>query len=101
LKRKNNNEYTMLFDGKSLDGWNMAGKGSFHVIEKEEALQSEGGMGLLWYTKKRYRNFIFKLDWKVLHKNDNSGVFVRFPDPANDPMMAVNKSYENRIDDLG
>ena len=37
----------------------------------------------------------------MLHKDDNSGVFVRFPDPGNDPRVAVNIGYEIQIDDLG
>ena len=58
-------------------------------------------MGLLWHTKKKYNDFILRLEWKVLHKDDNSGVFVRFPDPGNDPQVAVNDGYEIQIDDLG
>jgi 3-keto-disaccharide hydrolase len=97
----NKNPFTILFDGKSLDGWKMAGKGKFTVMKDEKALLSDGGMGLLWYTKKRYNDFILRLEWRVLHKDDNSGVFVRFPDPGNDPQVAVNDGYEIQIDDLG
>ena len=63
-------------------------------------LQSKGGVGLLWYTKKKYKDFILKIDWKANNKSDNSGIFVRFPYPDNDPMVAVNKGYEIQIDDL-
>ena len=93
------NGFATLFDGNNLNDWQMAGQGKF-VIVKEAALQSEGGMGLIWYTKKTYRNFILKLDWKVSHKADNSGIFVRFPYPDNDPMIAVNNGYEIQIDDF-
>jgi len=34
------------------DGWKMAGEGRFIVAELDATLQSEGGMGLLWYSKK-------------------------------------------------
>src|SRR5256886_8535511 len=94
------NEFTYLFNGQSMDGWRMAGPGKFVFIEYDKSLQSEGGMGLLWYTKKKYKNFILKIDWKVKRKNDNSGVFVRFSDPGNDPWIAVNTGYEIQIDDL-
>jgi Domain of Unknown Function (DUF1080) len=57
-------------------------------------------MGLLWYTKKKYKDFILKIDWKANNKSDNSGIFVRFPYPDNDPMVAVNNGYEIQIDDL-
>jgi hypothetical protein len=56
-------------------------------------------MGLLWYAKKLYHNFILRLDWKLYHKADNS-VFVRFPYPDNDPIIAINNGYEIQIDDL-
>jgi hypothetical protein len=48
-------------------------------------------MGLLWYAKKMYHNFILRVDWKLHHKADNSGVFVRFPYPDNDPMIAMRR----------
>ena len=95
-----NNEFTYLFNGQSMDGWRMAGLGKFVFLEYDKSLQSEGGMGLLWYTKKKYKNFILKIDWKVNRKNDNSGIFVRFSDPDNDPWIAVNTGYEIQIDDL-
>src|SRR5438046_148787 len=66
----------------------------------ERALESEDGMGLLWYAKKKYNDFIFKIDWKVKRITDNSGVFVRFSDPGNDSWIAVNTGYEIQIDDL-
>jgi hypothetical protein len=94
------NEFTYLFNGQSMDGWRMAGLGKFVFLEYDKSLQSEGGMGLLWYTKKKYKNFILKIDWKVNRKNDNSGVFIRFSDPDNDPWIAVNTGYEIQIDDL-
>ena len=94
------NEFTYLFNGQSIDGWRMAGPGKFVFIEYDKSLQSEGGMGLLWYTKKKYKDFILKIDWKVNRKNDNSGVFIRFSDPDNDPSIAVNTGYEIQIDDL-
>jgi Domain of Unknown Function (DUF1080) len=94
----NSNEFTYLFDGQSIDGWRMAGPGRFVLVDK--SLQSEGGMGLLWYTKRKYKDFILKADWKVSRRNDNSGVFVRFSNPDNDPLIAVNTGYEIQIDDM-
>jgi len=88
---------TSIFDGKTLDGWRMAGSGNF-VVTENNTLQS-GGQGIFWYTKKKYDNFVLKLDWKVTEKDDNSGVFVRFPDPDNNPRIAVKEGYEIQIDD--
>jgi Domain of Unknown Function (DUF1080) len=94
------NEFTYLFNGQSIDGWHMAGAGKFVLIECDKSLQSEGGMGLLWYTKKKYKDFALKIDWKVSRRNDNSGVFFRFSNPDNDPWIAVNTGYEIQIDDM-
>jgi hypothetical protein len=94
--------FVKLFDG-TLNGWKIVGEGKFHIVlENEEALlQTEGGMGLLWYYKKKFKDFILKLEWKVSRKEDNSGVFVRFDDPQGDPWSAVKMGYEIQIDDLG
>ena len=94
-----NSNFTSIFDGKTLDGWKMAGNGRFMIVESDAALQSEGGMGLLWYSENKYKNFIFRLEWKVSDEGDNSGVFVRFPDPDDNPNIAVREGYEIQIDD--
>ena len=78
----------------------MAGPGRFRVIEQERALESEDGMGLLWYAKKLYGDFILKIDWRVKRRSDNSGVFIRFSNPGTDPWNAVKTGYEIQIDDL-
>jgi len=94
---KNNKIFVQLFDGKTLDGWKMAGKGNFIIIESEKALLTHGGMGLLWYYKKKFKDFILTLEWKVSNRSDNSGVFVRFPNPC----IAIEYGYEIQIDDIG
>lgn len=71
----------------------MTGKGSFVILQKENILQTEGGMGLLWYYKRKFKDFILELEWKASSKGDNSGVFVRFPNPGDDPYVAVNEGY--------
>jgi hypothetical protein len=98
---QNNNIFVKLFDGKTLDGWKMAGKGNFLIIESEKALLTQGGMGLLWYYKKKFKDFILTLEWKVSKRSDNSGVFVRFPNPFTDPNIAIKYGYEIQIDDIG
>jgi hypothetical protein len=94
-----NSNFAPIFDGKTLNGWEMAGDGRFVKVESDAALQSEGGMGLLWYSEKIYKNFTLKLEWKVSDESDNSGVFVRFPDPDNNPNNAVREGYEIQRDD--
>ncbi|RMH03666.1 MAG: DUF1080 domain-containing protein [Planctomycetota bacterium] len=86
-----------LWDGATLDGWSMAGPGAFLI--EDGALRATGGMGLLWYSAESFRDFVLKLEWMVEEAEDNSGVFVRFPDPGDDPWVAVNQGYEIQICD--
>lgn len=91
--------YTALFDGTlaSLqEGWRMAGPGGFGR-QDDCSIQGAGGMGLLWYNQELGDSYSLKLDWKLL-KDDNGGVFVGFPNPGDDPWVAVNKGYEIQID---
>jgi hypothetical protein len=90
-------ERVVLFDGHRPDGWRMAGPGSFELVD--DVLESRGGMGLLWYSAQAFSDFVLDIDWQVVRVEDNSGVFVRFPDPAGDPWVAVNEGYEIQIHD--
>ena len=90
----------ILFDGTTLAGWSQAGPGGFRLVDS--VMQSYGGMGLLWYTRRTFGDFVLDLDWRVTGGTDNSGVFLRFPDPGDDPWVAVNRGYEVQIyDDPG
>jgi choline dehydrogenase-like flavoprotein len=91
--------FTALFDGGSLTGWTMAGAGRFVVAGG--ALETEGGLGLLWYSAKQFADVELRLEWLTTHPGDNSGVYLRFADPAGDPFSAVNSGYEVQIDDAG
>ncbi|WP_371655624.1 MULTISPECIES: ThuA domain-containing protein [unclassified Streptomyces] len=86
--------YRPLFNGHTLEGWKQGGPGTFDVVDGE--LRSQGGMGLLRYQAEQFGSYSLKLDWK-LTGDDNSGVFVGFPD-SDDPWSAVNNGYEVQID---
>lgn len=93
---KNADGYHVLFDGREPKGWKQAGPGGFDL--KDGTLTARDGMGLYW-NEQVFGDFILLLDWKVGRKPDNSGVFVRFPDPGNDPWVAVRQGYEVQICD--
>src|SRR5687768_4638157 len=80
----------VLFDGKDTKGWKMAGPGKFELVDG--TLVSSGGMGLFWYDKE-FTDCIVSLEYKVNNDQCNSGVFVRFPDPGNDPWVAVKQGH--------
>ena len=104
---KTNTDFVNLFNG-TLDGWEMIGNGSFALLvengrgdnKQHPLLVTQGGMGLLWYNKKKFKDFILILEWRVTRIEDNSGIFVRFSDPQGDPWNVVNDGYEIQIDDL-
>jgi choline dehydrogenase-like flavoprotein len=88
-----------------LDGWQMAGFGGFMELGAN-IIETIDGIGLLWYTREQFDNFILRLDWRASFPDDNSGVFIRFPalgntDPANDWKPPVDQGYEIQIDDTG
>jgi glucose/arabinose dehydrogenase len=89
--------YTSLFDGTaaSFGKWKQSGPGRF-VHQPDCTAFTEGGLGLLTYPEE-FNAYSLKLDWKVAG-DDNSGVFVGYPDPGTDPWVAVNQGYEIQID---
>lgn len=88
--------YTEL--SQSKHGWNHYGPGYFELDEETGVLTSHGGMGLLWYSAKKYKDFVLELDYKCSKKTTNSGVFYRIPEmvTSND---YIYKSFEIQIDD--
>ena len=88
-----------LFDGTGLAEWRMCGPGGFALDKDQGLIRSYGGMGLFWYTARMFRDFVLRLEWQGRCREDNSGVFIRFPDPGDDPWIAVREGYEIQIYD--
>jgi hypothetical protein len=100
--------FTALFDGIHLTNWQMAGAGRFIVVggSLEAVPDPSGELGMLWCTDPTPPDFVLKLEWLRWQQNDNSGVFVRFPDPTskgynNQAWVAVNFGFEIQIDEFG
>jgi sugar phosphate isomerase/epimerase len=86
--------------GYSKQGWNHYGPGYFELDEKTGVLKGQGGMGLLWYAVKGYKDFILELDYKCADENTNSGIFLRVPEmPASDDY--IYHSFEIQINPAG
>jgi hypothetical protein len=86
---------TQLFNGKDLDGWEHVGPGRVYV--EDGLMKTEGGMGLLWYTREKLGNCTLKVVFRTTKAEDNSGIFIRIPRPPADPWQAVNWGYEVQI----
>ncbi len=67
--------WTPLFDGKDLSAWKGADQQKQHWVVEDGIIRYDGRAGSL-YTKKSYRNYILRVDWRLPRKAD-SGVFVR------------------------
>ncbi len=87
----------VLFDGSSMRGWSHAGPGHFEL--HDGVLRTHGGLGLLWFSGQSFGDFELRLDWRTSDRTDNSGVFLRFPDPNDDPRVAIENGYEVQIND--
>jgi sugar phosphate isomerase/epimerase len=82
----------------SKSGWNHYGPGYFVLDERTGILKGQGGMGLLWYSVKKYKDFILELDFKCEMDITNSGVFVRIPEMISSDNY-IYHSFEIQIDD--
>jgi len=89
-------EWKQLFDGKDLQGWKHVGPGGMTV--KDGLIQTQGGMGLLYWTGGKLGDCVIRVVYRMRDTNDNSGVFIRIPDIPTEPWMPVNKGYEVQID---
>ena len=85
-----------LFDGHDLKGWKHVGPGGFTV--EHGLLKPYGGMGLLYWAGGPFSDCEIKVEYKMEHENDNSGVFIRIPSEPTEPWMPVNRGYEVQID---
>jgi choline dehydrogenase-like flavoprotein len=98
--------FTSLFDGFRLNNWRMAGTGNFIIVDGALEAEPGGDLGLLWNTSPLPPDFVLKLEWLRYRDDDNSGVFVRFPDPnsksyQNTAWVAVDFGFEIQIDEIG
>jgi hypothetical protein len=68
-----------LFNGHDLKDWAQMGPGDFSV--DHGTMRSEppppGNWGWHYYTKKTFKNFVLRLQFKTTKWGDNSGVLVR------------------------
>ncbi len=88
--------WTELFNSKDLSGWKHIGPGE--VVVENGVMKTVSGMGLLWYTSRKFQDVEIKVIYNVADNDVNSGVFIRLPEAPADPWEAVNKGYEVQID---
>ncbi|HOZ49922.1 MAG TPA: DUF1080 domain-containing protein [Candidatus Hydrogenedentes bacterium] len=70
--------FIALFDGKTLDGWWIAGMPNGFVARDGNIEWERAGGGAI-LTRDRYENFILRLEWRLEKSGSNSGIFLRAP----------------------
>lgn len=86
-----------LLTGDAATKWKQCGPGRFEL--QDGIATGKGGMGLWWYSGRKFRNFILRGEFRQSGLIADSGVFLRFPDPGNDPWNAVKQGHEMEIGD--
>lgn len=104
-----------LFDGALTPAWRMStitnqpgrdDPGRFDVIDGTLVATPGTDLGLFWYAQPTPTDFELSLEWKASAVDDNSGVFVRFPDLDskgynNTAWVAIDFGFEVQIDNTG
>ena len=89
--------FVSLFSEAALKDWKQSGPGKFTIADG--VATGEGGMGLWWYAGRQFTNFVLRGEFVQEQEIADSGVFLRFSDPGNDPWVAVKKGQELEIGD--
>ena len=92
-------DWKPLFDGKALDGWEHVGPGRF-VVEDGQ-LRTEGGMGLLYYSREKLGDCTIRVVYKLGTPRSNSGLYIRIAEKPADSWYAVHHGFEVQIADGG
>jgi hypothetical protein len=89
--------FVPLLRHSAAAAWAQCGPGHF-TLENGIAT-GHGGMGLWWFTNRLFTNFVLRGEWLQEGSDSDSGVFCRFPNPGNDPWIAVRQGHEFEIGD--
>ena len=91
-----NVEWTTLFDGSSLDGWNVIGGANWRLDPSDGSVAADMGIEGHLVTESPYDNFEVVIEFWV-ESRTNSGVYIRCSDPTE---ITARGCYEVNISDL-
>ena len=70
--------FVSLFDGKTLNGWKLLGKGGDgYLVQDGKIVCPPGGGGNL-FTEKQYRDFVLRFEFQLVD-GSNNGLGIRSP----------------------
>jgi len=106
--------FQLLFNGVSTANWRMStvknppGANPGHFVVVNDMLEAVAGntLGMYWCTTPTPPDFLLKVEWMTSRISDNSGVFVRFPNPEktgydSTALTGNVDGFEVQIDQLG
>lgn len=106
--------FQALFDESGTAKWRMStirnqpgrdDPGRFVIVEGGFEAVTGSDLGMFWHTDPTPADFVLRLEWRRWRDDDNSGVFIRFPDPNskgynNTAFVASDFGFEVQIDQL-
>lgn len=100
-KKKVDDGWTYLFDGKTLNGWKqVAGQAEYQVTDSAIiGIAKAGSPNTFLISDKEYGDFILEADIKVENKSSNSGIQFRSNyDPAGKDGKGLVYGYQAELD---
>ncbi|MFO0969582.1 MAG: DUF1080 domain-containing protein [Gemmataceae bacterium] len=91
--------FVSLFNGKDLSGWTYLGKGDGTFSVKEGAIHYKGGNGWLCYTEKEFPDFELRIEFKLIKKGGDGGIFFRASKDAKGGANWPGQRYELQVKD--
>ncbi len=88
-------EWTVLFDGSTMDGWNVTGDANWSLDPSDDSVMADNGMAGFLVTPDSYADFELTLEFWV-DEPANSGVFIRCQEPE---AINAENAYEVNIFD--
>ena len=89
--------YISLFDRDHVNGWKQCGSGKLIVngdITTTSYPAGSGYYGVAWYAVQTFSDFDFRVEFRSVHSEFNSGLRLRFPDPGDNPKSVSDNGYE-------
>ncbi|GIW80064.1 MAG: hypothetical protein KatS3mg105_1871 [Gemmatales bacterium] len=91
--------FLSLFNGKDLGGWVYLGKGKSPFSVKDGAIYYKGGSGWLCYEKQEFPHFELRLEFRLIKKGGDGGIFFRASKDAKGGASWPSQRYELQVKD--
>jgi hypothetical protein len=96
--------FTQLLTGENAGLWKQCGVGGMNISNGvgetwlPASMPPNAHLGLPWFSKQAFSNFILRLEFKADKTPMNSGVHIGLPQPGQDPGKLIGSSLEIAIE---